>query len=311
MPDAARHHEYLIDSIWPKRQIHLIGGPSGAGKTTLTFQILEDLAAGRDVFGHKSSPESLLYIATDRDDEETARTMDRMHIKPSFPCIGMSDKPEWSKRAERENKPEYVIVLEEIQKAYPQCKTIIWDGFSFMVDGDQNKNSDVSKFLRRIHAYIKRQNMTIIGIVNAAKQREDNKILNPRQRISGAAAWAHICNCIFIIEPATPEHPEDSTRNVWVCPRNQRDTKFQMIFTDEGLLAFVDEEEKAQEQGAHLTAARNFCASATPGSVFTRRYLVETLDIPEGSVGRILKSLAKDGTLLKGDHGQYRVPNPS
>ena len=305
---VAKHHQYLIDRIVPKRQIHLIGGPSGAGKTTIAFQVLNDFQAGKDVFGYKSSPEPIIYIASDRDDEETLRTLDRMHIKPTFPCVGLSDKPEWMARARRENKPEYVVVLEELRKGWPDYKTIIWDGFSFMVDGDQNKNSDVSQFLRKIHTFIKQHNMTVIGIVNAPKMRDDARLSIPRQRISGAAAWAHIANCIILVEPCAPENPGDTTRNVFVCPRNQRDQLFKMEFTDQGLLTFITPGEGASEQTNWDEVVRVAVQKQSQGALLTRGWFLEELQIPEGSVARVLRSLTKDETLKKVETGVYQVP---
>lgn len=37
-----RDDEFIIDSILPKYELHLIGGPPGAGKTTWLFQFIED-----------------------------------------------------------------------------------------------------------------------------------------------------------------------------------------------------------------------------------------------------------------------------
>lgn len=303
-----RHHQYLIDRVMPKRQIHLIGGASGAGKTTIAFQILNDFQAGKDVFGYKTFPEPVIYVASDRDDEETLRTLDRMHIKPDFPCIGMSDRPEWTARAKREGKAEYIVVLEELRKAWPNHKAIVWDGFSFMVAGDQNKNSDVSQFLRHIHSYIKANDITIIGIVNAPKMKEDGRYSIPRQRISGAAAWQHVSNCILLVEQVSPEDPHDTTRNVWVCPRNQHDQCFKMEFTDQGLLAFVTPNGGASEQTNWDDVVRAAIKDHPQGAMLTRAWFLEELQIPEGSIGRVLRSLIDDEVLKKGEKGIYQIP---
>jgi hypothetical protein len=166
----------------------------------------------------------------------------------------------------------------------------------------------VSQFLRKIHTFIKSQDMTIIGIVNAPKMRDDARLAIPRQRISGAAAWAHISNCIILVEPCAPENPGDTTRNVFVCPRNQRDQLFKMEFTDQGLLAFVTPGKSASEQVEWETVVRGAVSTQPQGAMLTRGWFLEELQIPEGSIARILRSLVADQLLEKVEKGVYKVP---
>src|SRR4051812_25576556 len=82
--------EYLVDKLLPKYQLHLIGGPSGAGKTTWLFQQIEEWRNGRDVLGHKSNPEPFVYVACDRSIDNLEQTRLRTGTAP-FPILSLID----------------------------------------------------------------------------------------------------------------------------------------------------------------------------------------------------------------------------
>ena len=75
-------NEYLIDRILPAYQIHLLGGASGAGKTTFLLQYLRQALDGGDWFGHKCNRMRLAYIACDRRQQEYDEKFQLMGIKP-------------------------------------------------------------------------------------------------------------------------------------------------------------------------------------------------------------------------------------
>src|SRR4051794_13985196 len=64
-PHNFRWREHVIDGLMPVREVHLLGGPSGAGKTTWLMDFLEKWQKEEDIFGHKSHPAAFVYIAGD------------------------------------------------------------------------------------------------------------------------------------------------------------------------------------------------------------------------------------------------------
>src|SRR5438445_332753 len=61
--------QYIIEGIMPAGQVHLLAGPSGGGKTTLVFQMMEAIAKGEEFLGHKCKAVPQAYISCDRNIE--------------------------------------------------------------------------------------------------------------------------------------------------------------------------------------------------------------------------------------------------
>src|SRR5574337_1032951 len=84
---------YLIDSILPVQQVHLVAGPTGAGKTTWLLQTLLDWHRGKPVLGFCSHPCRWAYIAADRTAQDALMTVMRMGIGPAeLPFIPARDQ---------------------------------------------------------------------------------------------------------------------------------------------------------------------------------------------------------------------------
>ena len=78
-PKLPRHREYLIESWMPARQVHLLGGSSGAGKTRWLINMLETVwSKGDPVFGHNSHPVPWAFISGDRDWEDMRRMLESL-----------------------------------------------------------------------------------------------------------------------------------------------------------------------------------------------------------------------------------------
>ena len=50
-PKTTRHHQHVIECVMPCREVHILAGASGAGKTSLIVQMIDDLTEGNDLFG--------------------------------------------------------------------------------------------------------------------------------------------------------------------------------------------------------------------------------------------------------------------
>jgi hypothetical protein len=197
-------------------------------------------------------------------------------------------------------------MLDKVLAQWPDVRVILWDCFNLMVPGDPNRNDVVGHFLEKFLAVLKARDLTVIAMMTAVKMREDSKILNPRQRIAGAANWGHLANCIIYIEPATPQHPEDTTRDVWLSPRNAPERHFQMKFTSEGLLTFVTDADQAHNTVYDTVLALVYQAGL--GTLITREH-VNTIcpSADESTISRALQRLVSDNVLEKVRRGVYRV----
>ena len=75
--------EYLVDALpepmhegwFPKGEVSLIGGSSGAGKTSWAMPLLEKIRKGADIFGHTSKPRDYRVLLHDRSKKAMQRTV--------------------------------------------------------------------------------------------------------------------------------------------------------------------------------------------------------------------------------------------
>lgn len=216
--------EYLIDSILPSGEIHLLGGPSGAGKSRWLFDTLLTWQDGLPILGFASHPTLWVYVATDRSLKSVRRTLTQMGIDPArIPII-----PAW------DEKMNIYQIQDEVDRQGAHLAVI--ESFGSFVDPPGNSQC-VKKFLNPIGSnWCQKQDKTILGVMESPKSKPYEKYENPRQRISGAAGWAHYCETIFLIEPTNVKDPTDPHRTFSCCPRNASGMELSFRFNSVGRL---------------------------------------------------------------------------
>ena len=198
---------YLIDNILPSNEIHLLAGPTGAGKTRWLFDTLMAWEKGLPVLGLASHPMPWIYVAGDRSIDAVYRTLDTMGIsRAAFEIL-----PAW------DEKLTFNGIIELVQCS--GAKLAVLEGFGQYVDPPGHTHQ-VRNFLRSACETIKMHDITVLGVVECPKMKPKDVYTNPRQRVSGAAAWGHHSETIFLVEPANPGDASDPTRNITGCPRN-------------------------------------------------------------------------------------------
>ena len=221
--------EYIVEAILPAKEVHLFGGPSGAGKTRWLLHTLLEWEQGMDVLGFRSNPVPWVYIAADRSVASVQRTLLGMGIQPGL--ILAVDA--WDKQ----------MGINEIMDRIvgSQAKLIVWESFGSFVEEPVNGRT-VKSFLNRMSRFCRGQEVTIIGVVESPKMKPYEKYENPRQRISGAAAWGHFSETIMLVEPddLTKDNPD---RTLYVCPRNSPTLKIALAFDLQGRLLPIQQDD--------------------------------------------------------------------
>jgi hypothetical protein len=220
--------EYLIDKILPKHEIHLLAGPSGAGKSRWLFDNLLRWEAGESVLGYPSYPVPWVYVSCDRSTTSVRRTLTMMQIDPDLiPLVSAWD-------------PKGKLSLNAIRDSVDEMKAelIVWEGFGSFVDPPAT-GTQVKAYLARMHDWInadhrgpkgKPRRMTLLGVVESPKLKPHEKYENPRQRVSGVAAWAHYTETIMLVEFADAKKPSDPQRKFILCPRNGPGAEYDLEF---------------------------------------------------------------------------------
>jgi AAA domain len=184
-----------------------MAGPTGAGKTTWLFDMLMRWEKGQDVLGCRSHPVPWFYVAGDRSIDGMNRTLDRMRIpRDQFPTLAAWDQ-----------QMTFQQIMGAVKDA--DAKLAIIEGFGQYVDSPGH-TQQVRNFLQSACNICKTDGTTILGIVESPKMKPRDRYENPRQRVSGPAAWGHHTETIFLMEPADTSKADNPDRTLTVCPRN-------------------------------------------------------------------------------------------
>jgi hypothetical protein len=290
-------HEFLIDAILPTSEVHLIGGPSGAGKTTWLFQMLEDWSNAKPILGYGSNPCPWKYIAADRSMRTTKRTIARTGSKVTDDIVhSMLFNFKYSRNitgilqwCDAIKFRDGLLVIDGIQSLTPQGKI--------------NHYDVVAEFLIGIQKLFATRGITIIGTAHSTKVREDEQIKNPRQRILGSVAWGAYSETIILVEPAKEDNPACPERWLSLLPRNAPEIKLRLQFDSAGRLVEQDEDVSNTVLDAKLF-------SITPGTELTTAMIwtewAQPANLSRRALERWLTQSIHSGRLERTGKGKYR-----
>lgn len=235
LPDMAldKPYEAYFEGLFPKGQVHLFGGPSGAGKTTLAFEMYKALTHPEDGewLGRKTIPAAWAYVSGDRASNSVYMTQKRVGV--NFKVFSLVDHGIVGADLTSE-------VFPRLTKFYGYRPNFIYiDGFTSMCpQGELNKYKPVAVWLANLQMYCQRKNMTIVGACHTTKVKEGEMFTEPRQRIAGTVAWAAYSESVVIVEPSSKTDP--SKRSVLLLPRNSPEDKLHMEFNQMGRLVLAE-----------------------------------------------------------------------
>lgn len=281
---------YLIDKILPARQVHLIGGPSGIGKTRWIIHLIKDWLKGNQVLGFNSNPDRLMYFATDRNEESLEDTLAPFDINGDF---------KWKSLLNTKQS------IEEIIKAHLGIRVFIFDPIMLFVPGYRYVDYGcVATFLRHLTSLCVEYDVTILGIVHTTKAKEGEGFSNPRERLLGSAAWGAYAETLFILGSDNFENPDIAQiRYVHVLPRNAKEFRLFWKFSDEGT------PEPASNPASIEDSYRAFIDAIPDEIIINRTGLLQIsnrLGISQSTMYRIIKQALTQVDLIQVKPGFYK-----
>ena len=205
MPDG-----FVVRDLFPTHSLHLIYGPSGAGRSTLLFQTIWDWSHGKEVLGYQSIPASYALISA---------VQTRSEMRAHFSLLGMD--------------PGLIPHLSLLEAAIPEDRTIegalrlarniaphlrvlFVDGLAGLCPGNINILREAAQYLSGIRQLCFKQDLTIIGTVLCGKSDEESAV---RHRPIGSAAWSEYTGTKICIEPVNAQKLDDPDRMIHIIPR--------------------------------------------------------------------------------------------
>lgn len=235
---------FLADVLLPVEEVHLLAGPSGAGKTRWLMHNLLLWEEGADFLGYHSHPVPWVYVAADRTVISVERTLLSMGIEPGR----INAIPAWDKGM------SIGAIMDAIKDS--GARLAVWESFGSFVEPPGNGKT-VKEFILRMSKFCRQEHVTIIGVVESPKMKPYERYENPRQRVSGAAAWGHFSETIFLVEPDAVENPNDPYRNLFVCPRNAPGLTILLSFDIQGRLLPIQEDDVIEMLNKRKTARKS------------------------------------------------------
>ncbi len=287
---------YLVDRIFPTKEIHIIAGASGVGKTTWAFQMLDDWRKSAPVLGYNSFPCPWVYVSCDRSKQSVATTLER---------VGVMGIPLLDARGVSEHEAEaFDVVLRGARQVNPDVRFIFVEAFSLLVPQVSFKDSYrvTAQFLSKLVRTLEKEDLTIIGTAHSPKQRENDQITDPRQMVLGTVAWGAFVETIIAIRRMAPKDPSNQNRQILLLPRNAREQAFEYTLDDNG--RFIT---------AELTKPEDVMVSVLDGLPFDKdlqtadlKALAKGAGMHERAAERWIREAVVNGLLEDVSWGKYR-----
>ena len=299
MPDDQPNQKYLVDHLFRTRDVHLIAGPSRAGKTTLALQILDSWSRGEAVFERPSHPLPAVYMACDRPAESLREHMECLDMDPeAHPHDSMADHT-----AEGERTVDKALGI--ARKTLPKMRVLFLDGFETLCAGRITEHRDVTKFMLTTAALCRKENITIIGCVPAVKSKENERYSAPQDRTLGSVAWMKLSDMAILIEPVAPKNPEDANRIVTLLPHRGATRSFAYAFDGPRLVR--------RAEVTLLPPMDAWLQNAPRQTPIPAKQLVEAgqaLGIVRWKLYEWIKTQVDLGTMTRTDYGEYQIVGP-
>jgi hypothetical protein len=303
---------YLIDTLIPEYEVHLVGGPSGAGKTRWLFQMLQQWQKGESVFGFRSHPAEYVYVATDRSYASVCETLRGLGLNPeTVPILQALDL---------ESAPGYSIpwLFKLLRERHPKAKLVIIEAIAtFVPGGKSNDYHAVGKFLRELSRLCRKNKITIIGVHHTAKEKEKQAYTADREKLLGSGGWSAFAETLFVITPVKSQDPKSPFRRIVILPRNGAGTVVNFKFNEAGRLIQLSNEEAvlAGATKEHRKPANEVLRDFFTALQSTKRTsfeLYEALAATSNACSRRtainrLKEFCDGGVLKKTAHGTYEI----
>jgi hypothetical protein len=227
------------DGWFPAREVSLVGGGSGSGKTYWVMTMLEQSRIGADFLGHKTVARDYRVLMHDRGVGAMRRTLAALGLSAEAKerVIRLSPKQQGLQPGE---------VLDALCERNPGVEVWFIEGLDFWFP-DVLKMSVVAPILDALHRVATRRNIVVLATVGAPKEKiiegKANARYYGRDALFGSAALARKVDTVVLISK-TDMDDENAPRQYTICKRNGGQERFWMSFVDDNLCAVDRPESK-------------------------------------------------------------------
>lgn len=295
---------FIVQDLFPAEEVHIIFGPTRAGKTSLALQAFDDFCHARPVLGYKSYPAPACFISCGRNRASLRAHMQRLHLDPNnLPHLGL---PEILRADEYNLAAAYQCA----KQLLPAVRVLFLDGMDTLASGNRNDSRDASHSLISATRFCYENQLTVIGTAPAVKAKEGSGYLDPLDRISGSGSiMSHTATKILIERWKTKDITEP-TRRVTLCPSQMPEIIKFARFSESGTLTtWIDAPEDAQSatNPRHRLDAWLTEQSDELLPLEALRAFLSELNLSESTLFRWLDDQCELGVLERKARGKYFI----
>lgn len=179
--------------------VHILGGTSGAGKTTLALQCL------RRMQDHEPNwlglhGKSVGWLTGDRGDEQTREKADKLGIKNTeFLSLFDEDKVSDGELEKHLTDSPHRLLYKMIGKFTKPHDLIVADPIAIFCMGDMNSYQPVSKTLILLSRRLLRMRVSFLGLTHAPKIKIGAFYGKAEDNILGSGAWQAFADSLFTL----------------------------------------------------------------------------------------------------------------
>jgi hypothetical protein len=243
--------EYLVNALtkdhegwFPKGDVSLVGGSSGAGKTYWLMALLEKVRHGAEVWGHTTTQRDYRVLMVDRGTKAMRRTLNKLDLSAEA-------KQRVIRVTGKQHSAGPVAVMTEVTEHNPGAEAWFVEGLDLWMK-EAAKMNEVSQTLDALQRLATRRNISIIASVGSPKEKtaegRDTERYRGRDALFGSVAWGRKSETIVLISKTDNDTlHDDCPRQYSVLVRNGWSEHFWMAFKN-GELQMVARPEPKEEQ---------------------------------------------------------------
>jgi len=299
-----RRSRFIVDTLFARHELHLIGGPSHAGKTMLLFHIMEQWSQHLNVFGYPSHPAPFCYVSCNHSMNSCQEAARCAGISSSIriPMVSLIDNA---------CKKNFDNVYDLACSVEPDVEVIFLDGILYIAGSSGMDNVVIGDFLSGMIRDMKQKQITVIATSRCAKPKDNRSAIRSIDRLLGATAWTELSDTFIAIEPKAPNNPRSDRRTVTVMPKRAAAFTLSYRFSGEGKLCEISEDGSA-DSPERLDEIAILIEVRGPGQRISTADLLEMGRelgvVARSSMMNYITVLMRQGRLLDGGHGWYVTP---
>lgn len=293
---------YVVDSLIPAYQLHLLSGASGAGKTTLVFQQCRDLLDGKPWFGHAvHPPKKFAYLACDRALDEYEEKFELMGIEP-FPIHSILQDKSFKPRnlAKPEVRERYFL---EIWQQLGEPDFLVVDPISPFLTSNLKDYHAVMDSLIGFTRFCTDHLVTIQGLHHAGKLAVNSGFMRAQDRTNGSGGLLGYSGTQMFLTDALEDPKQPGHHTFTINPHNSECEHHKIVRNKQGIFVpWVEADTVATDE--NLLALIPYEPETIESQTLVNR-ASESLDKSDKTIRNLLTGLKKESRITSPVHGTY------